>query len=582
MLKLQIDVNTGPTSIIGLLTAEIIKEISKDGYKPAAIAIAVAFSVGIYSLAMGLLKLGFLLEFVSLPVLTGFISAAALTIISGQVAAIFGETNIGSGVANQIHDIFGKLGTTKPITFAIGISGIVLLVIMQFLGKKYGKKNKVLWIMAIGRNAIVIILFTAISYMLNKDLTKPLFDLTGAIPSGLVAPKAPDLTLVGKVFSKSVSVFIAAALEHIAIAKSFGRKNGYTIDQSQELTFLGTANIMNSFFGGMAVGGAASRTAVNSESGVKSPLSGIFTTGAVILSVYFLTGALFWIPKATLSAVIIVAVWSIVVPPSTFIGYWKISFADFCASQIAFWVTLFVSAEMGIESATAFMVVCTILSAVFTKAEGISNRIFPRLYPSDAGHEDLENLPIDTAMVRVSYPIIFLNASRTKGSILDSIQTWHVGTPSAFTSENKNPDRLWNELGVQHVALLRSKAGITTQEAEYLPRIRILVIDMSGVIYMDATGVQAFKDMRAELRSWGGQNIEIRFVGLRDYLIGRFERAGWRFVDQNEQGEVWAKDGSVMLFDGARDAVAREASMSMSDMDEKLGSGVIEEEFGGH
>jgi len=157
------------------------------------------------------------------------------------------------------------------------------------------------------------------------------------------------------VFQPSLAVFIAAALEHIAIAKSFGRRNNYTIDQSQELTFLGLANLLNSSFGGMAVGGAASRTAVNSESGVKSTLGGIFASGAVLVSIYVLTGALFWIPKATLSAVIIVAVWQIVVPISVFITCWKISLFDFVASQLAFWITLFLSAETGIELSTLFM-----------------------------------------------------------------------------------------------------------------------------------------------------------------------------------------------------------------------------------
>lgn len=152
----MLDVNTGPTSIIGLLTAQIIKQVTAEGYTPSAIAVAIAFSVGIYCLVMGLLKLGFLLEFVSHPVLTGFISAAALTIIIGQVPAIFGETNIGSGVANQIHDILARLPTTKTLTLLVGLTGILLLRVLQFPGKRWGKKIKAVWIISIGRNAITI------------------------------------------------------------------------------------------------------------------------------------------------------------------------------------------------------------------------------------------------------------------------------------------------------------------------------------------------------------------------------------------------------------------------------------------
>jgi len=289
--------------------------------------------------------------------------------------------DIGSGVANQIHDIFAKLGVTKPITLAIGISGIILLCILQFMGEKWGKKNKGIWVLSIGRNAIVILFFTIISFVVNHKRKVPLFDLTGKIPSGIVPPSNPNLTVVGKVFTKSLVVFIASALEHIAIAKAFGRRNGYAIDQSQELNSLGFINLLNSIFGGMAVGGAFSRTAVNSESGVKSPLSGLLTTSTVLISIYALTGALFWIPKATLSAVIIVAVYQVIVPVSVFHSYWKTSVVDFVGSQLSFWITLFVSAEMGIEISSAFMIAYSVARMVFTKAEAVGKKDFGEVYP---------------------------------------------------------------------------------------------------------------------------------------------------------------------------------------------------------
>ncbi len=508
-------------------------------------------------MVLGLLKLGFLLELVSHPVLTGFISAAAITIILGQVPAIFGEKNVGSGVANQIHDIIAKISQTKPITFAIGISGIFMLVAMQIIGQRYGKKNKFVWIVSIGRNAITILLFTIISFVVNKDIQTPIFDLTGKIPSGLLPPKAPDMALIAKVFQPSLAVFLAAALEHIAIAKSFGRRNNYTIDQSQELTFLGAANMLNSFMGGMAVGGAASRTAVNAESGVKSPLYGLFTAGTVLISIYALTGALFWIPKATLSAVIIVAVWSIIAHPSVFFGYWKVSVVDFTASQISFWVTLFVSAEMGIELATAFMVFSTILQTLFLKGKGVPKDEFNRYYPTSAN--GINYIPAGTAVVKFNHPIIFLNASHAKSSILDAVQTFHSGPSSALDSQAKNPDRPWNELGAQHIALLRHKANISFLETQNLPQIRVVILDLSGVIYVDETGIMALKDMKTELKAFAGDSVDIRFVGLKQHLIGKFERAGWKLT-RNEH-EVNAKDGGTVLYHAIWDAIAIPSKM---------------------
>lgn len=212
---------------------------------------------------------------------------------------------------------------------------------------------------------------------------------------------------------------------------------------------------------------------------------------------------------------------------SVFISYWKVSFADFVASQIAFWVTLFVSAEEGIEIATAFMVAYTLLSTIFSKAQTVQKDTFAQHYPSSSNGDRVDELPAGTALVKISHPIIFLNASRAKSNILDDVQTYHSGAPSGFDSQSKNPDRLWNELGAQHTALLRRKAEIPVNEAEYLPRVTVLVLDLQGVMYLDMSGIQALKDMQTELKAYAGGDIEIRFAGLRENLVGKIQRGGW-------------------------------------------------------
>jgi sodium-independent sulfate anion transporter 11 len=116
-----------------------------------------------------------------------------------------------------------------------------------------------------------------------------LFAISKTTGSGIKAPTVPDTTLAAKVAGRSIAVFVAAALEHLAIGKSFGRRHKYTIDESQEILFIGVSNFVGSFFSAMPVIGGFSRTAVNSESGVKSPLSGIITTACVLVSIYKLT-----------------------------------------------------------------------------------------------------------------------------------------------------------------------------------------------------------------------------------------------------------------------------------------------------
>lgn len=210
---------------MGLLTAEIIRDVSKEGYTPQAIASAVAMSVGVYAMIIGLLKLGFLLEFISVPVLSGFISAAAIVIMLGQIPSLFG-INVPTGTAKIIHDLFAKIPQYDGPTAGVGLGGILMLYLMQKMGQRWGKKNKAIWLLALGRSAIVLILFTGISYAVNKDrASNPLFALSKVKSNGIATPRMPDAALIGKVFPRAIAPFIAAALEHLAIAKAFGRKN---------------------------------------------------------------------------------------------------------------------------------------------------------------------------------------------------------------------------------------------------------------------------------------------------------------------------------------------------------------------
>ncbi|KAF2110379.1 sulfate permease [Lophiotrema nucula] len=553
------DLSTGPTSLMGLLTAEIIRDVSKDGFTPQAIASAVAMSVGIYALAVGLFKLGFLLNFISLPVLNGFISAAAIVIMLGQIPSLFGVT-VGTGTGTIIHDLFAQIPDFDGPTVGVGLSGILLLVLMQKMGQRWGKKSKVVWIIALARSFIVLVIYTGLSYGLNKDVDldndDPIFAISKVKSTGIAAPKMPEGTLISKVFARSVAPFIAAALEHLAIAKGFGRKNGYTIDQSQELVYLGTTNFFNSFFSSMAVGGAMSRTAVNSDTGVKSPTYGLVAGGFVILAIYELSGALFWIPKATLAAIIVVAVWHIIVPPKEFYKYWKTSFVDFVASMLSFWLTLFVSSEVGIGSAVGFNIAHYLLTLAFTRITRTTNvehrpasvpRTAPQITSMVMNDEVAYTIPLDAQLFKFSRDIIFMNAYNFKGQCLDAVQTFNSGTAAPLS--RLDPNRTWSVAGERRLRQLRARAGVHEEPA----LIQTVVLDMSTVQRIDTTGIQALRDLQADLRKFGGDNVELRFVDMRDNVAGQFRRYGWPLYQVgSEEGDI---DNASPIYSDVRVAV---------------------------
>ncbi|KAH7398561.1 sulfate permease [Pyrenochaeta sp. MPI-SDFR-AT-0127] len=550
------DLSTGPTSLMGLLTAEIIHDVSKEGYTPQAIASAVAMSVGIYCLLIGLLRLGFLLEFISVPVLNGFISAAAIVIMLGQVPSLFGVT-VRTGTANIIHDLFAKIPEFDGPTCGVGLGGIVILVAMQKMGQRWGKKNKAIWLLALGRSAVILVLFTGLSYGLNKNrVDDPIWALSKVKSNGINTPRMPGGALVQKVFPRAIAPFIAASIEHLAIAKAFGRKNGYVTDAAQEMVYLGTTNFFNSFFSSMAVGGAMSRTAVNSDSGVKSPAYGLIAGGVVILSIFKLSPALFWIPKATLAAIIVTAVWHIVIPPKVFWGYFKTSLVDFITAMLAFWLTLFVSSEIGIGCAVAFNVAYHLLFIAFHRVRRVTTIDIQSNERPTGPH----NVPLDTQVFRMHQSILFFNAYHIKNQCLDAVQTFNSG--DVQTLEAAHANRNWSVAGLRRATRLRTKAEILEEPVQ----IRTVVLDMERVHNIDTTGLSALKDLKADIEAFGGKSTQLRLVGVQDRVRERFARFGWALADASDASKADNQDKKpTLVYDTLEDAIFRRARTFSSD-----------------
>ncbi|RMY79277.1 hypothetical protein D0862_13201 [Hortaea werneckii] len=540
------DLSTGPTSLLGLTTSEVIDSIGTDVYTPQQIASAVAMCIGFYGIIVGFLNVGFLLEFISLPILSGFISAVAITIGLNQMDSLLGEDNVGDGTATQIHDIFQQLPNANGYACAIGFGGIVFLTILEKAGKRWGDKYKAVWLMSITRAFLCLVLFTGISYAVNKkygkDDDKYLFEVVKVSSSGISTPEMPPTPLISKAFPKSIAAFIGAILEHVAIARAFGVKNNYVSDQTQELCYFGITNFVNSFFHVMGVGGAMSRTSVNSACKVKSPLSGIVTTAVVLVCIFKLSDALYWVPKACLAAIIITAVWPLINPPSTFYRYWKTSLADFISAMLAFWVCLFVDTEVGLASSVGFNIVYVLLRQVFVPVKSMSSsdrQEYSELQRSlDSVHGMPPTIPEDVRIFRFGESFFFPNAYRTKTSIMDSIQTHHA---PAYSSRNgAEAERNWSVQGERHVARLRKKMRITDPSS--LPPIHIVILDFTKCNHFDVTAVTQLKQFIAELKLYGGKQVEVRFTGMSDYVRMRMERAKFSLLDDEEPDDDSTKD----------------------------------------
>ncbi|OTB06562.1 hypothetical protein M426DRAFT_318959 [Hypoxylon sp. CI-4A] len=548
------DLSTGPTSILGLLTAEIVSDL-KNEYAPADISSAVAMMVGIYSLLIGLLGLGFLLDYVSIPVLTGFISATAFVIGMGQVDSLVGLDDVPDGAFNQLGNILKRLPHWDGPTCGIGFGTVLVLLVLEKIGKKWGHKHFIIRYASSSRAIIVMVIFTLISYLVNKDREDYLWGIAEVDTHGIQHPKAPGAALLSKVAGRAIAPLVACTLEHQAVGKAFGRRNHYTVDQTQEFNYLGVTNIVNSFFGTMPVGGAISRTAVNSECHVRSPLNGTVTAGFIILTLYVFSPALYWLPKSTLAAIIIMAVIHLFGPLSLIWRYWRVSLADFIACMVSFWVTIFVSAEIGIGAAAGWSVAWTLLRSAFvtptihantahTGSSGSSptstfqplalTQTVTLTEQPDLSEEGLQEvtenaggpaIPDDTVVVRFADSLFFPNANRNKVETLEAIQLVYPSVQSP--RYGAEAERSWSVAAERKLARLRGERGVVMRQ---MP-LAVVVWDFGMVPFIDATGITALAELKDDVRRQLGFGVQIRAVGMTRSVRHRFARAGWKLAD---------------------------------------------------
>lgn len=355
------DVCIGPVAVmslqVGRTIIKVVEKYPEYEEKKALIGITLALICGGIATGIGLLRLGFILEFIPTPAVMGFMTGSAFSIVVGQVPSLFGISNrldTRASTYKVVINFFKQIGHTK-VDLAFGLPPLVILFVLkylcEYLTKRY-PKYKIIWFyISVLRNGVVIIVFTAISYGCYKNRKKNLpLSLIKTVPSGLKHVGVPEIDhhVVSAIASEIPVSTIILLLEHISIAKSFGRVNNYKIDPNQELIAIGVTNIIGVFFSAYPSTGSFSRTALKAKCGVRTPIAGVFTGAVVLLALYALTDAFYWIPNATLSAVIIHAVFDLMANPRVSWQFWKVSPVEAIIFLAAVFITVFSTIEAGI------------------------------------------------------------------------------------------------------------------------------------------------------------------------------------------------------------------------------------------
>jgi sodium-independent sulfate anion transporter 11 len=310
-------------------------------------------------LFLGLARLGWIVEFITLAAISAFMTGSAINIAVGQVPALMGITGFSNREATYkvVINILKHLGRSD-LNAAIGLTALTMLYLIRFtctqLAKRYPSRQKTFFFISTLRTAFVILLYILISYLCNRhhraNGTKPIFTTLGTVPRGFKHARVPKITteIISAFASELPSTVIVLLIEHISISKSFGRVNNYTIDPSQELVAIGVTNVLGPFLGAYPATGSFSRTAIKSKAGVRTPFAGVITALVVLLAIYALPAMFWYIPNAALSGVIIHAVGDLITPPNTVYQFWRISPLEVPIFFAGVFVTIFSSIENGI------------------------------------------------------------------------------------------------------------------------------------------------------------------------------------------------------------------------------------------
>ena len=342
----------GPVAVVSLMTASAVGQIAAEGTADyATAAVMLALLSGGMLLAMGVLRLGFLANFLSHPVISGFITAAGLLIAVGQIRHILGVAGGGEQFFDTLLTLAGQLGATNPVTLAIGLGalaalywarrGLVALLTRMGLGKTLAQM--------LAKAAPILVVAVTSLLTWGFDLAGRGLRIVGEVPAGLPLPALPSLNpgLIEALWMPALLISVVGFVESVSVGQTLAAKRRERIDPDQELIGLGAANLASGLAAGFPVTGGLARSVVNFEAGARTPAAGVFTAIGIALAAMFLTPALYYLPQAVLAATIILAVLTLVDFGSLRRSF-RYSRPDFAAQMATILVTLGRGVEAGL------------------------------------------------------------------------------------------------------------------------------------------------------------------------------------------------------------------------------------------
>ncbi len=441
--------STGPVALVSFLVLSALSPLAeRETPEFVGLAIALALFIGLIQLAMGVFKLGFIMNFISHSVIAGFTTAAAIIIAITQIPGLFGfRTTKHDVVILDIFEIGNSLTQTHPLTLGIGLMSVAFIILC---------KNRISKAFPAG----LIVMATGISLSYWLDFEAQGVQVVGRVGARLSLPSVPDVSAnqLMALLPSALIIAIVGFLEAYAISKSVAAKTKQRIDVNRELIGQGLGNLVSSMFRGYPVAGSFSRTAVNLSAGAVTEISSVFVSLFVLTTILFFTPTLYYLPRAILSAIVIAALVDLI-EFSKFRETFRLSGTDGIVISTTF-LFAFISQPdyaifIGILVSLILFLRKTIAADVVPLVFFFDEERFRKLAP-DNKIQDFDNILI----LRIDMSVFFANAHNIAEQI------------SEFVKE-KGPD------------------------------LDSLVFNFSGVNYVDVSACDVFSELFDELKEKG-------------------------------------------------------------------------------
>jgi len=396
----------GPVSTVSVLSGSIIGALSGGDQELAITLTAIlAITAGAVLVAVGLFRLGWVAQFLSEPIVTGFVAGLVVLIVIGEIPALAGVSAPSGGIFQRIDETVRNLGDFHGITLAVGSGALAVL----FVGSRLLPRAP--W--------SLIVLVGGIAVSTTADLAASGVRVVGEVPTGLPLPSIPvvDVQLWSGIVTGGIAIAAVGIAEGLAAVRTFA-PTGAIDPESDNREFVGhgAANLASGIFGGMGVGGSLSKTAANARAGAFTQVSGVAAALIVLLFVAFAAGLLADLPRAVLSAIVIHAVWGLV-SPSTFRRYAAVRRNDFVAAVVAFGGVLFLGPLNGLLLAIAQSLLGLVYRSMQVGIDEMGRVEGEKAAWGSVGNDSSRRTYRGVTVLRPDGPLFWANATSVVGHI---------------------------------------------------------------------------------------------------------------------------------------------------------------------